>query len=47
MNEKGTSIRETTALFNIPSYERIRVKMSGSYEEVTSVATVTIHVPLH
>ncbi|EDX59724.1 hypothetical protein BC03BB108_C0165 (plasmid) [Bacillus cereus 03BB108] len=45
--KKETSIRETTAFFNIPSYERIRVKMSSSYKEVTSVATVTIHVPLH
>ncbi|MGX1461725.1 transposase-like protein [Bacillus thuringiensis] len=33
MNEQGTSIRETAAFFNIPSYERIRVKMSRSYEK--------------
>ncbi len=31
MNEQGTSIRETAALFNIPSYEVLR-KWKIAYE---------------
>jgi transposase-like protein len=31
MNEKGTSIRETAAIFNIPSYETLR-KWKIAYE---------------